>query len=623
MVMRPCWFFTLVFLVAHSDQVDPVEGQSVCLLQLQATHGSVSTQLGADDEEDALSADAAGTVAELMQAKHDKDGTSLDFRSALGTLFAQIGIGVTSSEMITSAQRAIQDPDPKAFSDDTMLEDWVARGHTPFQDIVKYVSFATLVLLTIGVLWVYSQDPTTPQKPAEYYTTTALIQMQAFRWYAGFFIMVWLPYLIAQEGERMWGNQQAVFMSVCKLIFGLSIVTTPFIGALNDRTRLRFGRRRAWFFGGVVLIVSGICGTALSSIYYSSNSFFLFLTVWMLGEAVCESTAEALVPDLVATSDYTRAGSFKSAVFSLGGIFGYGTIIVCGFYLKLPFHWMYLAFLFCVVMTAPFVFSCAAPTESEVAMLEVESGGDDKTFLESLWQSYVFPLQGPESRNFLKAIVASAFYCAGASSVLFILLVCRDVIQVGSSAKVQLHFACVSLLFCAFAVLGSGLAEYAKDSATRLHYGKLVGFAYGVTELLIPACRFAPHPAIAFYLLSAVKGTLYGNITSMFMTLLWDCVPAKCKPETGHDHIADSMAVASVGRSFGAGLGNAICGLVLQFAFTAKASTTPNDASDFHYRLDAYYAMFSVSALNCFVASTLLQYVTLDKDGMPEVGKSK
>merc|ERR1719498_1166419 len=102
---------------------------------------------------------------------------------------------------------------------------------------------------------------------------------------------------------------------------------------------------------------------------------------------------------------------------------------------------MYLAFLFCILITAPFVFAYTAPTEAEVAELE-NRDREEEPLLNALWSSYMYPLQGEDSSNFRKAIVASAFYCAGASSVLFILLVVRDIIRPGTRELVQLHFAC-------------------------------------------------------------------------------------------------------------------------------------------------------------------------------------
>jgi MFS family permease len=409
----------------------------------------------------------------------------------------------------------------------------------------------------------------------------------------------------------MWGIHQAAFMSVCKFIFGVTIAATPLLGALNDRTRLRFGRRRAWFFGGAVLIILGICCTALASVWRNSGMFFVSLTIWLFGEAACDSSTEALVPDLVSREDYSTAGGYKSGLFSLGGIFGYLCIIAFGFALRLPFYWMYLAFLFCILLTAPFVFKYTAPTETEVVQLETEAS-EETPMLQTLWNSYIYPLQGPDSLNFCKALVASSFYCAGASSILFILLVCRDIIRPTTSEGVQLHFACVSLIFCFFALIGAFFAQYIEDSITRLRYGKIIGTLYGASELLIPACAHFSSPTLPLYVVSAFKGVLYGSILSCFFSLQWDCLPAKLKEpdSSGHDHVAVAMGVAQVGRSLGAGIGNAIFGLILQFSFS-DASLEAN-AEVFHYPLSSYYAMFSAAAISTWIGTILLQTIRLE-----------
>lgn len=334
----------------------------------------------------------------------------------------------------------------------------------------------------------------------------------------------------------------------------------------------------------------------------------------MFGEAACDSTTEALVPDLVYEKDFSVAGGYKSALFSLGGIFGYVLVIVCGFALRLPFYWMYLAFLLCFLGLAPFVFSYSAPTEAEVAQLE-SVGGEDPPLLQTLWHSYCYPLEGPGSRNYCKAILASSFFCAGASSILFILLVCRDIIKPGKSTGIQLHFACTSITFCLFALFGALAATYVTDSVTRLRWGKIIGILYGGSELLIPACAHLSNPALPFYGVCALKGSLYGNILSLFFSLQWEVLPAKVKEpdEHGHDHISVTMGIASVCRSVGAGLGNAIFGLVLQFAFSSAAVDT--NQADFHYPLKSYYAMFSAAALSTWIGTAILQTISLD-DGV-------
>lgn len=479
-----------------------------------------------------------------------------------------------------------------------------------WKEWVKIAMISTLIILVFTVVCVSSREASSAPEKQSVYSSVALCQMQAFRLYAGFFVMTWLPYLIAQEGERMWGHHQAAFMSTCKMIFGLTIAATPVLGALNDRTRLRFGRRRTWLVVGIVLIIAGLCGTALSSLCRMNSAFFLCLTLWMFGEAACESTSEALVPDLCSKEDYARAGGFKSSLFMLGGVLGYVLIIICSYVLGLHFYWMYVAFMLFILMTVPFVFAYAAPTEAEVKNFDTVAAGEEP-ILQSLWYAYVFPLEGPESRDFLKAMMTSLFACAGCSSVLFVSLCCRDILRIEAPEMVQLHFACISLNYAAFAVVGAAVATYWSDLAARLYWCKFVAVLYGVTELFFPACGLLSSPTVAFYSTASIKGFLYGCMVTAIMSIHWDVLPRKLKEpdEYGHDHVGTAMALASVTRSLGAGLGTVPCGMVLQFAFSS--SPLPSDAGTFHYPLQAYAAMFSFSALMMLIGARILHTIRL------------
>jgi MFS family permease len=76
----------------------------------------------------------------------------------------------------------------------------------------------------------------------------------------------------------------------------VSLVATPIWGALSDRTRSRFGRRRPWLVGG---LVAGGLGLALMA---TTSSLPLIGVGWMLTQAgfnAMQAAAMAILPDVI------------------------------------------------------------------------------------------------------------------------------------------------------------------------------------------------------------------------------------------------------------------------------------------------------------------------------------
>merc|ERR1719408_833093 len=113
-------------------------------------------------------------------------------------------------------------------------------------------------------------------------------------------------------------------MGVGKLILAFAMILCPVFGLLNDQTVHPWGRRRSWFIGGIGLLMVGILGCAWASEQKAPTVYLLATTVWCLGEALAESTTEALVPDLVSGEDWLVAASVRGILFMLGGFVGYG-----------------------------------------------------------------------------------------------------------------------------------------------------------------------------------------------------------------------------------------------------------------------------------------------------------
>merc|ERR1719410_2822422 len=67
----------------------------------------------------------------------------------------------------------------------------------------------------------------------EQWSLVRIIGLCALRFYTGFLSATWLPYLLAMEGQALFGNRQALFMGIAKLIYGVSILLNPIFGLLG------------------------------------------------------------------------------------------------------------------------------------------------------------------------------------------------------------------------------------------------------------------------------------------------------------------------------------------------------------------------------------------------------
>ena len=131
-------------------------------------------------------------------------------------------------------------------------------------------------------------------------------------------------------------------------IFGLiwlagpftGMVVQPLIGALSDKTRTAFGRRRPYLMGGAILsaialwafpnsenIVNWISQILHVSLPALSALFFAAVMIWILDACVniAQGPYRALVPDVVPVEQHSVANSYISLAIGLGSVVAAGT----------------------------------------------------------------------------------------------------------------------------------------------------------------------------------------------------------------------------------------------------------------------------------------------------------
>ncbi|MFJ9558638.1 MFS transporter [Streptomyces fuscichromogenes] len=149
--------------------------------------------------------------------------------------------------------------------------------------------------------------PTTDQAPARsvsnwYIWAIGLAQF-------GIFVAILSPVFVSMQlkAQELNPGDPASVIAVALPIGSIgAIVGNPVLGALSDRTRTRWGRRRPWLLGGVVGLLIGLAAVAAST-----NVLVLTLS-WLLCQLASNAASAALMAsfaDNVPESQRGRASS--------------------------------------------------------------------------------------------------------------------------------------------------------------------------------------------------------------------------------------------------------------------------------------------------------------------------
>src|SRR6202163_1145322 len=135
-----------------------------------------------------------------------------------------------------------------------------------------------------------------------------------------------IPDLVIQlVGRRHEGAALAVLEGIGSL---MAVVWQPVVGAVSDRTRSRWGRRRPFIFAGTVGDVVFLVGLALSGTYWLVVIFYLLLQT---ASNTAQGPYQGLMPDVVPIAQRGTASGYygiSNVVGLLAGTIGAGFILM-------------------------------------------------------------------------------------------------------------------------------------------------------------------------------------------------------------------------------------------------------------------------------------------------------
>jgi Na+/melibiose symporter-like transporter len=123
-----------------------------------------------------------------------------------------------------------------------------------------------------------------------------------------------LPAMLLQVVPEALKNTYLGGMTFAGLI--LAMLIQPLAGALSDRTRSRWGRRRPWMVVGTLLSLASLGALALAGGFWGLLVGYLLL---QMASNTAHGPAQGLIPDLVAHERRGLASGLKN-LFDMGGL---------------------------------------------------------------------------------------------------------------------------------------------------------------------------------------------------------------------------------------------------------------------------------------------------------------
>lgn len=483
---------------------------------------------------------------------------------------------------------------PKVYLEDGLPSTFVNPAHT--------VIYCCMLFYTLWVLWdilklgryaKWPREQSTYDKdkdPNGQWTIFGMWMLCFYRLYTGFLAATWLPYVLAMEGEAFWPQNQALFMGIAKLIYGVTVLMNPMFGLVGDMLAeyCEGAARRLWILFGIVFSGLGILICLWAGPRHDFLTYMFGIFLWRLGESLNDVTTEAIVPDLVPVKQFGIASAIKAASFVTGGLLGY---IALYFLAAVHYTWCYYAYFACMFITAiPSLMLLnrdlpAKPNEFRVG----------NTFGENMQQAYVVPMQ--MKGGFPEISIAIFVMSCGTAPMFFFLLIIRDLVGVHNEVSLSRDFAIGSILFFLGATIATAidviwggrtgpqsrgnipnsaamqalapaerleymekLKEWETEKIKRLRVLVWLSLVFAVSVLILPVVQFFPtltERFEVFYPLTGLFGLTFGLGYSRFQDATWRVLPQDCD-------MANAMGYNVMARNFGLGVGNFLFGSLLE-----------------------------------------------------------
>ena len=373
-------------------------------------------------------------------------------------------------------------------------------------------------------------------------TTLAPTEAVTRRWTLGFTLVwlgIWMAWLVPVQlllPDQLYDvdrvHRVRDFAVINGLVGVVSIVALPLFGALCDRTRSRWGRRRVWVALGTVVFAAGLVLTGLQTTWTGIAACWVMAS---LGYAMTSAGLTATIADRVPEA---QRGMISGAMFgpqALGIVLGILAVGAIG-----PTVGRYgLLAVVLVVLTMPFL---AAHRDRDTGDAEPLSL---RAVVGSLW---VDPRANPDfGWAFAGRLLVNLGNAFGTTYLLFFL---RDALEVADPEGALLQ---LTLLYLVGTVAATLVAGWLSDRTGK----RRVFVAIASATQAVAAILLAAFPSMDTALVAAgLLGLGYGAFLSVDQALVTAVLPDAADR-------AKDLGILNVGSSTPQALGPLLAGLVI------------------------------------------------------------
>ncbi|WP_420363314.1 MFS transporter [Curtobacterium aetherium] len=352
-------------------------------------------------------------------------------------------------------------------------------------------------------------------------------QIALFLGQFGLFVALMAPVYVSMQlkAEALVGDSAAnVIGSVLPIgAFG-ALIMNPLAGALSDRTRTRWGRRRPWMLSGVVVFA-----VALAWIAYAPDTLQLTLG-WLLAQLAANTVLSTLTASFADNVPEFQRGR-SSSIIALAQ----NTAVLAGTYLSV-FFVANLPVLFIApgILAIVLVVVYAVVARDELPTYELKRF----TFLNLVSSFWTNPIKNPDFAfawwsRFLIIFATFMF-------TTYRLLYMKQHIGIESNAEATAAVAFGVLLYTIALLVSAALSGWASDRLGRRKVfvaGSTVLFAVGLVALA------HAETVNGFYVAEVIMGFAYGIYSAIDTALVVDVLPNADRPgkDLGVINIANAL----------------------------------------------------------------------------------
>ncbi len=303
-----------------------------------------------------------------------------------------------------------------------------------------------------------------------------------------------------------------------------ALVANPLAGALSDRTRTRWGRRRPWLVGGVAAFVLALAGVA-----YAQDQVTLTIG-WVVAQVAANATFAALLASFADNVPEFQRGTGSSII-----AVAQNTAILAGVYLSVGLTGsLPVLFIAPGVLAAAALLLYAALIRDEVPGFKLAK----LTFLTIVSSFWTNPWKNPDFgfawwSRFLITLATFMF-------TTFRLLYMQQHLGIEDESDAAAAVALGVLFYTVALLVGAAIAGWVSDRTGRRKIfvgGSTALFAVGLITL-------AHADAVEwFYIAEVVMGLAFGVYTAVDNALVIDVLPNADQPgkDLGVLNVANAM----------------------------------------------------------------------------------